>query len=167
MLYQEKKINKISTFNPETSEQLNFEYYCEDLFGEAWIRSVKKLNGEILDQITCDIIMAKKISKGHTTGIEFEAKFKKQWDDDEEEGEVLVINTTKMKDKTVAVLLAFFLGGLGVHKFYLGRTMAGLFYLLFFWTFIPSLLAFVDFLILAFTHEEVFNKTYNKPERLK
>ena len=36
-----------------------------------------------------------------------------------------------MKSKTTAVLLAFFLGGLGLHKFYLGKTFQGFLYLIF------------------------------------
>ena len=42
-----------------------------------------------------------------------------------------------MKNKTVAILLAFFLGGIGVHKFYLGNAMLGVVYLLLCWTGIP------------------------------
>lgn len=34
------------------------------------------------------------------------------------------------KDKLAAALLAIFLGGLGIHKFYLGMKWWGLFYLL-------------------------------------
>lgn len=67
-----------------------------------------------------------------------------------------------MKSKTTAVLLAFFLGAFGAHKFYLGKTGKGIMYLLFFWTFIPSLLAFIDMLILAFSSDEAFNMRYNK-----
>ena len=37
---------------------------------------------------------------------------------------------TTQKSKGVAALLAFFLGGLGVHEFYLGRTGAGFCFLL-------------------------------------
>jgi TM2 domain-containing membrane protein YozV len=48
------------------------------------------------------------------------------------------------KDETVGLLLAFFLGDFGVHKFYLGRNTAGVFYLLFFWTGIPAILGFID-----------------------
>ena len=47
-----------------------------------------------------------------------------------------------MKNKTTAGLLALFLGGLGAYKFYLGQGVAGAFYLLFCWTFIPSIIAF-------------------------
>ncbi|MGM9508565.1 TM2 domain-containing protein [Larkinella sp. GY13] len=36
-----------------------------------------------------------------------------------------------MKSKSTAALLAFFLGGLGIHKFYLRQTGWGVAYLLF------------------------------------
>ncbi|MGD0707431.1 MAG: TM2 domain-containing protein [Anaerolineaceae bacterium] len=48
------------------------------------------------------------------------------------------------KDPTAAVLLALFLGGFGIHKFYLGQTGMGVLYLIFCWTGIPSLIAFFE-----------------------
>lgn len=66
-----------------------------------------------------------------------------------------------MKQKIVALLLCFFLGGFGVHKFYLGQIGWGVAYLLFFWTYIPFIAAFVEFLILAFMSEEDFNRQFN------
>ncbi|NJK73972.1 MAG: NINE protein [Richelia sp. CSU_2_1] len=66
-----------------------------------------------------------------------------------------------VKDKTVAVVLAFFVGGFGVHKFYLGNNLAGVLYLLFSWTLIPSLIAFFDFLGLLFMSEQAFNVQFN------
>lgn len=45
------------------------------------------------------------------------------------------------KNRITAALLALFLGGFGVHKFYLGQSGVGIIYLLFCWTFIPALLA--------------------------
>lgn len=66
-----------------------------------------------------------------------------------------------IKNKSLAVLLAFFLGGLGVHKFYLGYTLAGILYLIFSWTFIPSILAFFDFLGLLLMSDQAFNSKHN------
>jgi TM2 domain-containing membrane protein YozV len=48
------------------------------------------------------------------------------------------------KSPTTAVLLALFLGGLGIHKFYLGNTGMGILYLVFCWTYIPSIVAFIE-----------------------
>lgn len=47
------------------------------------------------------------------------------------------------KNKNVAGFLAFLLGGLGVHRFYLGQWW-GIFYLLTIWTFIPMLIALIE-----------------------
>lgn len=66
-----------------------------------------------------------------------------------------------MKDKNVAAILALFLGGIGVHKFYLGRTGAGLLYLLFSLTMIPALLAVIDFFVLALMDTDEFNRRFN------
>lgn len=66
-----------------------------------------------------------------------------------------------MKDKTSAALLAFFLGGFGAHKFYLGQTGAGVVYLLFCWTFIPAFVAFIEFILLLTMSEEAFNLRFN------
>ncbi|MEG3849934.1 NINE protein [Microcoleus sp. herbarium19] len=66
-----------------------------------------------------------------------------------------------VKDKTAAVVLAFVLGGFGVHKFYLGNNLAGILYLLFSWTLIPSLIAFFDFLGLLLMSEQAFQAQYN------
>lgn len=66
-----------------------------------------------------------------------------------------------MKNKIIAALLAFFLGGLGIHKFYLGENLAGLLYLVFFWTFIPGIIAFFEFLGLLLMSDQAFNSKYN------
>lgn len=50
-------------------------------------------------------------------------------------------------NKSVYVLLALFLGGVGAHKFYSGKTGLGLLYLLFGWTFIPMLIGVIEALI--------------------
>jgi TM2 domain-containing membrane protein YozV len=66
-----------------------------------------------------------------------------------------------MKSKTSAILLCWFLGGIGVHKFYLGESGAGVLYLLFFWTFIPAIIAFFEFFILIFMSDAEFNQKFN------
>lgn len=52
-----------------------------------------------------------------------------------------------VKNKTTAGILALLLGGIGVHKFYLGRVGIGIVYLLFAWTLIPAFIAFIEGLI--------------------
>jgi TM2 domain-containing membrane protein YozV len=66
------------------------------------------------------------------------------------------------KTKGITMLLAFFLGGVGVHRFYLGRVTSGLLYLLFSWTFIPASLALLEIIRLAFMDREVFDLKYNR-----
>ena len=65
------------------------------------------------------------------------------------------------RNKWVAVILAFFLGGFGIHKFYLGQTGAGIVYLAFAWTLIPLFISFVEFIILALMDREEFNRRFN------
>lgn len=48
------------------------------------------------------------------------------------------------KSRIVAAALALILGGIGLHKFYLGKVALGVVYLLFSWTGIPSLIAWVE-----------------------
>jgi TM2 domain-containing membrane protein YozV len=55
----------------------------------------------------------------------------------------------RRKDATVAILLALFLGGFGAHHFYLGNNGAGVLYLLFFWTLIPSFVALIECFLLS------------------
>src|SRR5688572_13869226 len=66
-----------------------------------------------------------------------------------------------MKDKNVAAILALFLGGLGVHKFYLGRIGAGVLYLVFSLTFIPWILGLIDFFVLALMDHDEFHRRFN------
>jgi TM2 domain-containing membrane protein YozV len=80
------------------------------------------------------------------------------------------VNTSQEgKSKIAAALLAFFLGGLGIHKFYLGCNTAGVVMLLvFFFGFalvgIPSiiigLIAFIEFIIYLTKSDEEFQRIY-------
>lgn len=65
-----------------------------------------------------------------------------------------------MKNRTTAAILALFLGGLGLHKFYLGNWMWGLVYLFFCWTFIPAIISFFEAIALFMMSDENFNEKY-------
>jgi TM2 domain-containing membrane protein YozV len=60
------------------------------------------------------------------------------------------------KSNVAAGVLALFLGGFGLHKFYLGRPGLGLLYLLFCWTLIPSIVGFVEGLVYLFSDPAEF-----------
>jgi TM2 domain-containing membrane protein YozV len=53
------------------------------------------------------------------------------------------------KDSTVAVLLCFFLGGFGAHRFYMGQVGLGVLYAVFVWTLIPAFIALVECFLMA------------------
>jgi TM2 domain-containing membrane protein YozV len=72
---------------------------------------------------------------------------------------------TGNKNRMTAAIIAFCLGGFGVHKFYLGRTLPGVLYLVFFWTMIPSLLGFIDFIVLLTMNDHDFDLKYNSSLR--
>jgi TM2 domain-containing membrane protein YozV len=64
------------------------------------------------------------------------------------------------KSRVTAIVLALLLGGLGAHKFYLGRAGWGILYLLFFWTFIPAVIAFVEAIIYITQSDTDFARKY-------
>ncbi len=64
------------------------------------------------------------------------------------------------KSKIAAGILAIFLGGLGIHKFYLGKAGMGVLYLLFCWTFIPALVGFIEGIIYLTSSDEAFYYKY-------
>ena len=66
-----------------------------------------------------------------------------------------------MRNRSIACIFALFLGGIGVHKFYLGKVGQGVFYAIFSMTFIPVFLGFIDFIRLATMSEDEFNRLYN------
>lgn len=71
-----------------------------------------------------------------------------------------VAAAARKRSKVGAALLAFFLGGFGVHKFYLGRWGWGMVYLLFFWTGLPAIAAFIEFILLLVMDEQRFQEKY-------
>ena len=70
-----------------------------------------------------------------------------------------------VRNRVAAGVLAIMLGGIGVHKFYLGKIWQGLMFLLFFWTGIPALIGFVQGIIyLTQTDEEFCRKNHVRTE---
>lgn len=49
-----------------------------------------------------------------------------------------------LRDKAINSLLAVFLGTFGAHKFFQGKTYSGILYAVFFWTFLPTFIGFVE-----------------------
>lgn len=65
-----------------------------------------------------------------------------------------------LKSKVAAGLLAIFLGGIGAHKFYLGKPVQGLLYLVLCWTFIPAAVAFIEGIMYLVSSDEAFAHKY-------
>jgi len=64
-----------------------------------------------------------------------------------------------MKNKTTALLLCFFFGGLGIHRFYLGKTGTG--FLMLFTLGGLGVWTLIDFIVLISISEKDFGKKYN------
>ncbi|MFA9516822.1 NINE protein [Halopenitus sp. H-Gu1] len=64
------------------------------------------------------------------------------------------------KDRIAAGIFALLLGGIGVHKFYLGQTKMGILYLCFFWTGIPAIVGFIEGIIYLTKSDEEFQRRY-------
>lgn len=63
-----------------------------------------------------------------------------------------------MKNRITAALLAILLGGLGIHKFYLGKSGQGVLYLLFCWTGIPAVVGLVEGILYLTQSDEEFRQ---------
>ncbi|SES66282.1 TM2 domain-containing protein [Pseudobutyrivibrio sp. C4] len=61
-----------------------------------------------------------------------------------------------IKSKVAAGVLAILLGGLGIHKFYLGKIGMGILYLAFCWTGIPAIVGFIEGIIYLCSNDENF-----------
>ena len=73
---------------------------------------------------------------------------------------IFTVSALNGKSKLAAALLALFLGGFGIHKFYLGRVGWGIAYLLFCWTFIPAIVGFIEGILLLVMSDSEFNEKY-------
>jgi TM2 domain-containing membrane protein YozV len=68
--------------------------------------------------------------------------------------------TSVRRSRVTAAVLALFLGGIGAHKFYLGKVGQGVLSLFFFWTLIPGILGFIEFFVYLAMSEEDFAVRY-------
>jgi TM2 domain-containing membrane protein YozV len=68
--------------------------------------------------------------------------------------------TVSPKNRVVAAVLALLLGGLGAHKFYLGKVGLGILYLVFVWTFIPAIVALIEGIVYLTKSDEEFSVKY-------
>ena len=66
------------------------------------------------------------------------------------------------KNKLAAALLAIFLGGLGIHKFYLRKVGMGILYLIFCWTGIPAIIGFIEGIYYLCISDQTINDKYNR-----
>ena len=64
------------------------------------------------------------------------------------------------KSRTVSIGLSLVLGGLGAHKFYLGKPGVGFLYLLFCWTGIPSVVGLFEAIRYINMDEEEFQQRF-------
>lgn len=67
----------------------------------------------------------------------------------------------RQRSRGTAIASAFLLGGVGAHKFYLGKPGQGTLYLMFFWTFIPMVLALIEGVNLAVMSDDEFHRRYS------
>jgi len=68
--------------------------------------------------------------------------------------------TPSGRSRIAAALFAILLGGIGVHKFYLGKIGMGILYLVFCWTFIPAIVGFIEGIIYLTMSDEAFAAKY-------
>ena len=57
------------------------------------------------------------------------------------------VYTGKTVNKIAYALIAIFIGYLGIHRFYAGKWVSGILYLLFCWTLIPGILGLIEGII--------------------
>ena len=62
--------------------------------------------------------------------------------------------------KGLYIMLALFLGGAGVHKFYAGKWMMGILYLLFSWTYIPIIISLFDVIVAILKPSDEYGRIY-------
>ena len=72
-----------------------------------------------------------------------------------------------VKSKILVGLLAIFLGTFGAHRFYMNEARMGLLYLIFCWTFIPTVVGIIEGLIYLLQSDERFKERQIKARTKK
>lgn len=67
------------------------------------------------------------------------------------------------KSRIAAGVLGLLIGGLGIHKFYLGKVGLGIVYILFSWTFVPAIIGFIEGIIYLVQSDEEFSYKQGVP----
>jgi TM2 domain-containing membrane protein YozV len=70
------------------------------------------------------------------------------------------VGATHRANRTVFALAAIFLGGLGIHRFYVGQVGKGFLYLVLCWTLIPALVGFVEGVLALARTDQRFGERY-------
>lgn len=113
------------------SRARNREYALEELCSKDWARNVEVRENQAWS-IQQEILKIDK--KLNSIKWEREKKVREEKKNAERE------EIGAKKNHIVAALLAIFLGGIGAHKFYMGKFTHGVIYLICCWTWIPALL---------------------------
>ncbi|WP_299768079.1 NINE protein [uncultured Pseudoteredinibacter sp.] len=72
----------------------------------------------------------------------------------------LIQDSFSYKSRVAASVMAISFGMFGAHRFYLGQWW-GIIYLLFFWTYIPAIIGWVEGIVFLSTNQKNWNKKYN------
>ena len=73
----------------------------------------------------------------------------------------LIQDSFVYKSRVAAAIMAFSFGLFGLHRFYLGKWW-GILYLLFFWTYIPVLISWIEGIVFLCSDQKKWNKKYNQ-----
>ncbi|HTT72252.1 MAG TPA: TM2 domain-containing protein [Anaeromyxobacteraceae bacterium] len=67
---------------------------------------------------------------------------------------------SEKRSRVTAGIFALILGGIGVHKFYLGKPVQGVLYILFCWTLVPSIIGLVEGIVYLTMSDASFAAKY-------
>jgi len=71
-------------------------------------------------------------------------------------GQALADPYAPIKSRVTAGVLGILLGGIGIHKFYLGKPGLGVVYILFCWTYVPTIIGLVEGIIYLTQNDQEF-----------